>query len=230
MQRFPENTRRGLAEALEAGADYIEFDLQMNADRELIVIHDDNFVRTAGINLSVFSADTRTCREISVHQPDRFGDRYQPEPVTILAEILPLLARYPATRAMVEIKEESIAHWGLETVMTPLINALEPRRGQCVLISFSVQAIAWTQRNSSLATGWVLRKYDQASRQRAAALQPDYLMADYELLAPGEPPWPEFRHWMLYDIVDPVIAIEYAQMGVELIETADISTLRAVFS
>ena len=43
-------------------------------------------------------------------------------------------------------------------------------------------------------------------------------------------PWPEFARWMLYDIVDTDIALAYSQMGVELIETADITGLKQFFS
>lgn len=230
MLRYPENSLRGLKAALDAGVDYIEFDLQMNADHDLVIIHDDDFRRTSGISQSVFTASTAACREISVHEPARFGDRYLPTPASTLGEALALLASYPEAGAMVEIKQESLDHWGLEKVMDLLIAELVPYRGQCVLISFSADAIEYARQNSPLATGWVLDRYDEAQRARGQALQPDYMMMDYEDLPPGEAPWPEFRRWMLYDIVDPITAIEYAEMGVELIETADVGALREIFS
>lgn len=229
MLRYPENSRLGLQAALEAGADFIEFDLQMNADQEFIAIHDDNFQRTAGVPLSVFAADMQACRDISVHQAELFGDAFLPTPVSTLTEVLTLLDQYPKSRAMVEIKAESIQHWGLERVMDQLINELDSCRERCVLISFSADAIEYAQQHSFLKTGWVLEVYDQAHRARAARIQPDYLMTDYQILPDGEVLWSEFDHWMLYDIVDPVIAARFADMGVELIETADIEGLRRFF-
>jgi glycerophosphoryl diester phosphodiesterase len=230
MLRYPENTRPALQAALDVGADYIEFDLQMNADREFVLLHDDNFQRTAGVKQSVFSTDTRGCRTLSVHQSDRFGDAFHPTPVSTLAEILELNAQYPATTALVEIKSESIEHWGLVPVMDKLIQQLENYREQCVLISLSVDAIEYTQRHSGLKTGWVFNGYNNTNREQASQLQADYLITDYTTLGEGEPLWPEFKRWMLYDIVDPQRALDYGRKGVELIETADIGGLKKFFN
>ncbi len=232
MLRYPENTRLGLQAALEAGADYIEFDLQMNADQEFIVIHDDDFKRTAGVHQSVFTASTRKCRSISVHQPELFKDKFNPIFVSTLTEILELNvnARHPASTALVEIKNQSIEFWGLERVMDGLIRELEPYREQCVVISFSDVAINHVQQHSHLKTGWLLESYDEVHRETAAQLQADFLICDNRVIPEGEAPWPEFAHWMLYDIVDPQLALAYSKMGVELIETADIEGLNMFFT
>lgn len=230
MQQYPENTRPALHAALEAGADYVEFDLQMNADFELMMIHDDNFLRTSGVAQSVFSAGTDLCRRISVHHPTRFGEAFKPLKISTLAEILALIAQYPGVIALIEIKGESLNHWGLARVMDILLAQLAPYQEQCVLISFSAEAIEYTQQHSKLKTGWVLEDYDAAHRVRAASLQADYLMTDYELLPEGQAPWPEFARWMLYDIVDTDIARTYGDMGVELIETADIASMVTFFN
>ena len=230
MLRYPENTRLGLWAALEAGAGYIEFDLQMNADQEFIVIHDDNFRRTAGVQQSVFTASTRKCRSISVHQPELFKDEFNPTFVSTLTEILELNARYPASTALVEIKNQSIEFWSLERTMDRLIRELEPYREQCVLISFSDVAINHVQQHSHLKTGWLLERYDETHREKAAQLQADFLMCNYQFIPEGEAPWPEFARWMLFDIADPQLALAYSKMGVELIETADIEGLKMFFT
>jgi len=230
MLRYPENTRLSLQAALEAGADYIEFDLQMNAGQEFIVIHDADFVRTSGVQQSVFSADMQRCQSISVHYPDRFQEAFKPAMVPTLAEIMQLNAGYPACTALVEIKRESLQHWGLEYVMDKLIQQLHPYREQCVLISFSAMAIEYAQLHSELKTGWLLEEYDQAHREQAVKIGADFVMINYQLIPEGEAPWPEFKCWMLYDIVDTCVARAYAEMGVALIETPDIRGMRKYFS
>lgn len=230
MQRYPENTRLALQAALEAGADYIEFDLQMNADFELIVIHDEDFQRTSGVSQSVFTANTDLCRNISVHHPRRFGESFEPLKVSTLVEILELCAQYPGVIALVEIKGASLKHWGLANVMDILLAQLAPYKEQCVLISFSAEAIEYTQQHSELKTGWIFEEYDAAHRAQANGLQADFLITDYEQIPEGEAPWPEFARWMLYDIVDTDIARAYSEKGVELIETADIASMVAFFN
>ena len=230
MLRYPENTSLALRAALEAGADFIEFDLQMNADGGFVVIHDADFQRTSGVRQSVFSATMQQCRGISVHHPERFGEIFKPLKVSTLAEILLLMAQFPEAKALVEIKKESLKRWGLARVMQALLEQLEPCQEQCVLISFSAAAIEYTQSHSAFKTGWVIEGYDETWRAQAALVNADYLMMDYALIPVGEAPWPEFRHWMLYDIVDTDIALAYSEMGVELIETADIAGLKQFFS
>ena len=222
LQHFPENSLHGIQAALESGACYIEFDVQMNADQDFIVIHDDNFSRTAGLEQSVFTATNATCAAISIHEPDRFNKQFHPEPVSLLSDILELTMHFPQATALVEIKEESLQHWGLDVVMDKLLQQLKEHAGQCMVISFDDAAIEYTQQHSDLATGWVLHKYDEAHYRRAKQLAADILMCNYKKLPPGEAPWQDFNRWMLYDITDPELAIHYGELGVELIETADI--------
>ncbi len=222
MQCYPENTRCGLQAALESGACFIEFDVQMNADQDFIVIHDDNFERTAGLQQSVFNTTSKDCLEISVHEPERFAEQFYPETICSLTDILEQIENYPQTTAFVEIKQASLQHWGLNRVMDKLLTVLKPYASHCMLICFDDAAIEYTKFNSDLATGWVLHKYDQAHYHRAQQLQADILMCNYRKIPHGESPWREFKRWMLYDIIDPEMAIQYGTQGVELIETADI--------
>ena len=47
---YPENTLVGLEAALKAGADFLEFDVQLSADRVPLLLHDENLKRTTGFN------------------------------------------------------------------------------------------------------------------------------------------------------------------------------------
>lgn len=47
---FPENTLAAFEGALELGVDYIELDVQMSKDEELVLLHDDDLLRTTGVS------------------------------------------------------------------------------------------------------------------------------------------------------------------------------------
>lgn len=51
----PENTLPAFIEAVDVGADFIELDVQLSADGEVVVIHDDSLLRTAGEDSTVKS-------------------------------------------------------------------------------------------------------------------------------------------------------------------------------
>ena len=224
MQRFPENTWLGLSAALEAGACWLEFDVQLCRDGHFVVLHDDSFTRTADVERSVFDVDSDDIT-VSVHEPQRFAGRFAPTPVATLTGVLQQLAAWPDARAMVEIKQESIERWGLDLVMAKLVPLLAAHRSQCTLIAYNRAALQWSRQHADLAVGWVLEQYDTAHHIQASAFAPDYLICNHRKFAENETPWPGPWQWMLYDITDPDQAMAWAARGVALIETADIGTM-----
>ncbi|MGD8672219.1 MAG: glycerophosphodiester phosphodiesterase family protein [Thiogranum sp.] len=221
MRLYPENSRPGLQAALEAGACWLEFDVQMCRNGEFVVLHDDNFVRTAGVDRSVFDLDSDRIT-VSVHEPQRFAERFAPTSVATLTAVLQMLADWPAARAMVEIKQESIDRWGMEPVMRKLVPLLASHQPQCTLIAYNSQTLEWCRQRAAIPVGWVLQAYDGAHRKRAEALAPDFLICNQTKLPDNATPWPGPWQWMLYDIVEPDQAVAWAARGVSLIETADI--------
>ena len=221
MTRYPENTLLALSNALQLGA-HIEFDLQMNADHDFIVIHDENFKRTADINIHALESRTNDLSSISVHQPDFFLQQYFPQPVPLLEDVLNMLSRYPEAKAFIEIKTESLYYRGVDSTMQPLLKKLKPYTAQCILISFDFDAIAYAKIYSNLSVGWVLKKYNPSYLKWAKQLQPDYLICNQRKIPVDNALWTGNWQWMLYGILDSKKALQYIQQGVSYIETGDI--------
>lgn len=224
MENQPENSWRSLEAALKAGACWLEFDVQMCGDGTFILLHDEDLFRTAGLRKSVFDTRHEELSNISVHQAARFKQRFLTTPVATLEDVLQLLSAFTKVRAMIEIKAETLDHFGLVPTMDALLELLQPWP-QHVLISFDYQAIEYAQQNSDLETGWVLERYDTPHHQQAVELKPDYLICNHRKLSTSEQPWRGEWNWMLYDICDPEIAMQWAKQGVELIETGDIAQM-----
>jgi len=225
MQQYPENTWSALEAALQAGACWLEFDVQMCADGHFILLHDADFSRTGGDPRSAFDTDSQALRDISVHEPDRLGERFFPEAAPGLDTVLQRLAAFPNAHAMVEIKDESLHHWGLEKVMNALLKILTPFQRQCILIAHSDAALGYAQQQGDMDTGWVVRSYDQQHLERANRLGPQFLICNASRVPPGETPWRGNWQWMLYNINDPQSALQWSARGVALIETRDIKTM-----
>lgn len=51
--KYPENTMLAFRQAILAGADGIELDIHESSDGKLVIIHDENLIRTTGINAQV---------------------------------------------------------------------------------------------------------------------------------------------------------------------------------
>ncbi len=223
--RYPENSLRGFLAAIGAGAKHLELDVQMCADGELVVLHDDNLMRTAGIERSVFDVPSAQCETISVHEPARFGARFEPEPLLTLPHILQVLAGHDGLQVYVEVKEESIEHFGLQQVMQKLATDLQAYRTLCAMISFSAEAVAWLRGHGGLRTGWVLECYDDAHRQAACRLQPDFLICNQRKVLAHTELWQGSWQWMLYGVENLELLLAAQRCGAALAETDRVGDL-----
>jgi len=229
MQNYPENSLLGIEEALRAGACMIEFDVQLSADHQMIILHDTDFERTAGRSDSVFDLKQTDIKKISVHEPQRFGDKFLPTPVPTLSQVMDLVKKFPEVTAFVEIKNESLDRWGFEFVMYKLHETLKPYASQCVVIAYSLKAVQDVKQRGLCRTGWVLTSFDDEHRQHAQELKPDYLICNHEKIPDdyklSDSPWQGCGEWMLYDITDPELALQWTKSGVALIETCDVGAM-----
>ncbi|GGH37531.1 glycerophosphodiester phosphodiesterase [Paenibacillus segetis] len=86
---YPENTIISFTRALELGATGIETDVQMTKDGHLILIHDENLHRTAGVAAWVKDL---TLEEIKSHEVGSwFHEDYRGEQIPTLEELLTLV-------------------------------------------------------------------------------------------------------------------------------------------
>ncbi len=82
----PENTMAAFRQAIEEGADWIELDVQETADGEVVVLHDSDFMKLAGLNLKIWNATADDLKNIDVGS--WFADEFQYERVPTLGEVL----------------------------------------------------------------------------------------------------------------------------------------------
>ena len=82
----PENTMAAVRQAIADGADWIEIDVQESADGNVVVIHDSDFMKLAGVNLRVWEATAEQLAEIDIGS--WFAPEYAGERVPTLADVL----------------------------------------------------------------------------------------------------------------------------------------------
>lgn len=223
--RYPENTLEALAAALEAGARYLEFDVQLCADGVPVLLHDPTLERTAGVAGDVRLMSVEQVERIAVGEPRRFGSRFAGVIAPRLAAAVELLNRHGKATAFVELKRHSLEHFGLEPVVAAVAAAMAGARFPWVLISFAEQAVA-AARERGWRDGWVLRDMEPGTRERALALAPEFLFVSAECLAPApEPLWPGPWRWVVYDVNAPELARALLGRGAALLETDDLLAL-----
>lgn len=226
--RYPENTLTALQAAVEAGARWLEFDVQFSADGVPVLLHDTSLQRTAGCAASVFDLEARQLQTIAVGEPARFGDRFATVRLPMLDEVVAWLETESRVQAFVEIKIESLQHFGIERVQRALQKVLAPVRDRCVLISYDDAFLFAARLAAPGRIGWIVSGYDDAHRRRARALAPDILFINHTRLPPApEPLWPGPWHWACYEITAAEQALALAMRGVTFVETMAIGVLMA---
>jgi glycerophosphoryl diester phosphodiesterase len=226
-QRCPENTLLSLARALEAGAGFVEFDVQMTADGVPVLLHDADLRRMAGIDVTVTEQPLAALRAHELNEPGRFGGAFGGVRLATLAEAVELLARFPGATAFVEIKRASLRRFGTEAVVDRVLRDLAALPDACVPISFAAAALRRARVSGARRIGWVFETWSAAARREAEALAPEYLFVDHECLPAEGDLWPGPWTWAVYTVNSAEPLPGLAARGVGLVETDCIGEMLA---
>jgi glycerophosphoryl diester phosphodiesterase len=224
---YPENTLPALQSALDLGAAYVEFDVQLARDGVPVVIHDADLKRTAGEERGVSDLDGAELAALSVHEPQRFGTRFAGTRIPLLAQVVELLRARDDVTPFIEIKRASITRHGLERTVDAIQQTAAPLRERAVMISFSADAVALC-RAKEWRTGAVLEGYDDAAHARLESTRPEFVFCNRTKLPPGDTPlWRGPWQWVIYEVAAPELALALRARGVALFETMQVRMMMA---
>jgi glycerophosphoryl diester phosphodiesterase len=82
----PENTLAAIKKAIEDKADWVEIDVQETADDKVVVFHDSDFMKLAGVDLKIWDATMDDLKDIDIGS--WFAPEFKDQRVPTLAEVL----------------------------------------------------------------------------------------------------------------------------------------------
>ncbi len=222
--QFPENTLSSVLAACEAGAQGVEFDVQMTQDGVPVLLHDADLMRMSGDSRAIAECTWKALQSLSAAEPERFGTRYQSEPFAALTEVAEKLTCWPEVTVFVELKRESLARVDAEVYVRSVCDALAPIWAQCVVISYDLSLLRIAQSHFDIRVGWVLTHYTESEPQALLNQPVDFVICNYKKLparnmALWQGPW----EWFVYDVMDPVTKNACLQRGVRWLETWDVA-------
>jgi glycerophosphoryl diester phosphodiesterase len=227
MTTYPENSLLALCSAAQLGFRYIELDIQFSKDDVPIVIHDENLVRTTGINKKVsecsseFLIDTQVLTQL---QDDNVNSLLN---ISTLERTVEVLNEYPNITLFVEIKRQCLDSLNVEFVVETILKNLLNAKFNIVIISFVREVVEAAKSLGNYPIGWVLRNYDQEHFKIVDKMKPNYIFCNVKKINKPSELWKGPWKWVLYDIKNPSFAYELLEQGVDLVETGDIVKLNA---
>lgn len=102
LDQAPENTVPSFLAAKKLGVPIVEFDVRLSRDRQVVVFHDSDLKRIAGIDRNVSELQYETLRQIDLGR--WFSPQFAGEMIPNLAEVLDVFLEY--TWLLIELKED----------------------------------------------------------------------------------------------------------------------------
>lgn len=134
----PENTMAAFRHAIEVGMRFVELDVQMSSDGELVVIHDETLDRTTDGTGAVHDYAFEELRRFDAGA--KFGPQFAGERIPTLREVLDLCASN-GVGVVIELKATDINE-GVEEKVAALIREMRRRGAENIwCISFHHDAI-----------------------------------------------------------------------------------------
>lgn len=226
---YPENTLIAVEAALRAGARYVEVDIQLSRDGIPVLFHDGDLTRVCGIPGAVKDYTAAELQSFKASEYQRFGYRYAKTRITTLDQLVELLAQHPAVTVFVELKVESLAHFGTAATLAAVRAALRRFEERAVLISYAHEALIAARQAGWPAIGAVLERWKDRRRSMLRDIAPQYIFCDVNDLPSFGRLRVDNARLVVFEVDDPAIALRLARRGVDLIETFAVGELRKAF-
>jgi len=157
---FPENTLSAFNAGYLQGADACELDIHLTRDHRIVVMHDDDTRRTAGVSHRIADEKWRALRDLNVSQWGKWKGKDFSDTLPLLEEILPWIPE--GKRLFIEIKS------GPEILpeLKKVLSASRRQPAQLVLIGFDYEIMRAAKREfPQIAACWLV----SANRTRSAS-------------------------------------------------------------
>ncbi len=219
--RAPENTLAAIRQAIEDGADYAEIDVRLTADGYVVLLHDRDLYRVAGVKKNLSDMPYAQVRTLDV------GGWFSPQ---FRGEGVPLLSEAVATAKgriglNVELKVESAPRRLAERVVQVLQE--HDAAAECVVSSTSLEALEYVRTlDPRIRRGYIVVQ----SIGEMAALDVDFLSVSARLVTPGliDAARATGKEVHVWSVNRPRTMVKFIDMGVDNLITGVPATARGL--
>jgi len=147
----PENTIAAIEQAIKNGADFVEFDVRETKDHQVIVLHDDTFKRTTGVNKKSYELTLKEVKQLDAGS--FFSQDYKGEEIPTLEEVMD----YAKGKIKLNIEIKPDAH--SKHLVREVTRIIEEKKMDysCVVTSLDYDALLEVKRlNPRIKIGYII--------------------------------------------------------------------------
>jgi len=158
---FPENTLIALDAARQAGAQFIEVDIQLSKDLVPVLFHDRDLQRLCQQQGVIHDYTFEELKKFNVTDIEKFSDIYADNKITSLQELIDYLKIHPELNAFIELKRLMMDHFGEQKVLEILLPMFAGMEQQICFISYNQSILEKIHDVSQHETGIVVDKWSE---------------------------------------------------------------------
>jgi glycerophosphoryl diester phosphodiesterase len=222
---YPENTLLSHQKAIDAGALYLETDVQLSADLLPVLYHDAGLKRVSGCAGRVSKLPYSELCDLSAYEPKRLGTKFISEKIASLANFVKLLERHTEITAYIEVKSEAVAFAGAAKTFTVVHDCIQPVANRCFLISSNLAFISHARHCGWQKCGVILSKWRDLNKQQIKDINPDTIFCQFQKIPRGLSLLTIKPELVLYEITTPQQAAYWLDRGASKVETFEIGNM-----
>ena len=172
----PENTMAAVVKAVEDGADWVEIDVQETADGEVLVVHDSDFMKSAGVPTKIWDVTMEDVAQIDIGS--WFDPVYADQRAPLLKDVLSAVK--DRSNLLIELK-----YYGHDVDLENRVIALVEEAGmedQIATMSLKYPAV---QKMRLLRPDWRTGVLAATAVGNLAGLEGDFLAVSMGRVTPG---------------------------------------------
>jgi glycerophosphoryl diester phosphodiesterase len=215
--RFPDNSLMGIQAALNAGAEFLEIDVQLSTSGTPWLFHDETLDRVCGREGRLVDLDDREISQLRASEAARFGDQFAEERIASLVDVARELSVRPNVFTFVEIKPVAVEAFGAEQVVDAVAGCLQDLMGQITIISFSIDCLRAVSERTPHSYGLILESWGQVETD-LTRVGGSIVFCNHEKL-PSASQIDLDMQLAVYEVIDPELAMELGRRGAHFVET-----------
>lgn len=161
---FPENTLIAIEAAHQAGADYVEVDIQLSADLVPVLFHDRNLKRLCQQDKAIHDYTFSELKQFNVSDVEKFSGMYAENKITSLQKFVEYLKAHPDLKAFIELKRSMLDKFGDVLVLEKVLPLFGGMQQQICFISYNQRILKKIHDETDFSTGIVVDDWKDYDR------------------------------------------------------------------